>query len=321
MPLNYYAINRILGATMVPGPRARFGGFGLLGVAGSALGKMPREPKPMEFTYDLDAKVAKAFEAVREGKAPERVLWDGELARRFHRLAKELGVHATTSQIDRRLLTIRKAPGRFRQHGIELSPSTVVDPKPSIVAEYAHVIEFALVKLKYRYGASIDDILLDSKLVEEYEQIARQAAGNLTSTQLRLGALYIRKTRHVPKNEGELFAHLDAAQIEPRMDNLGVLATVKLQDVPASEGLIEVLERDRYLYIARNENLRAVVEQFTCSKTLDVMANHFWKPQLDTIRLRAFQGSSFLDQSVRRWQIKLIQEKTPVFNWPVSQAA
>ena len=64
----------------------------------------------------------------------------------------------------RRLLNVRKNSPRYRKHGIEISPTTKKEIHPSIVPEYAHVIEFALVKLRYRYGSSIDDILMDESL-------------------------------------------------------------------------------------------------------------------------------------------------------------
>ena len=68
-------------------------------------------------------------------------------------------------------------------------------------AEQMHVIEFALVRLRYRYGASIDDILLDPDLGEKFEQLASELAPGLRDVDLRLGALYIRKTRHFEKKD------------------------------------------------------------------------------------------------------------------------
>lgn len=318
MPLNHYAINRVLGATMVAAKKPRFGNFGTMGVVGTVLANRPAEPKTVTFDYAMDRLVAESFEAVREGRSPERILWDPHLAARFHREAKDRGLHAPSAQLDRRLITIRKAPARYRSHGIVLQPTTVVDPQPSIVPEYAHVLEFALVRLRYRYGASIDDILLDSKLVHEYEQLARTVAKELTSAELRLGALYIRKTRHLAKGDAPLFERLSTLQMESALKELGALDEIDPRWVPNGEGLLEVLEQDRHLYISRNEDLRAVVGQFVSGQTLTMMTNHFWTPRPETIRIRAYFGSTFMDTPVHRWQLKLIQDHHPVFNWPIA---
>ncbi len=320
MPLNYYAVNQVLGGTMLPGRRQRFGGFGTLRTVGDLLRQRPRKVMPVEFTYDMDARVVQAFEAVRDGTAPERILWDEKLSARFHARCRSLGVHAPNAQLDRRLINIRKNKTRYLSHGIALSETTVTDPQPSIVPEYAHVLEFALVRLRNRYGVSIDDILLDTELVAEFEALARMAARNLTSPQLRLGALYIRKTRHVARAELPRFDELDSRAIESRLSSLGTLDSISPEDVDAKEGLIEVLERDRYLYISRNENLRAVVTEFVQGSTLEVLSNLLWTPRPDSISLRVFAGATFQNSTILRWQLKLIREKQPVFNWPILAA-
>lgn len=306
---------------MVAGSRQRFGNFGIMGTVGSILGRKPRRAKAVEFDYDMDRRVAAAFEAVRGGYSTDRILWDEKLARRFHLEAKKLGLHAPAAQLNRRLITIRKNPTRFRKHGIELSPFTVLDPQPSVVPQYAHVLEFSLVKLKFRYGASIDDILLDPDLVEEYQRLAREAAPQLTNIELRLGALYVRKTRHLKKDEAKLFEGLDPVRLESELQDLGNLENAQADKAPAGTGLIEVLENDRYLYISRNENLRATIHQLLSGPTLKLMANQFWSPKSSSIRLRIFDGKMFQGTSVARWQLKLIHEKAPVFNWPVSEVA
>jgi hypothetical protein len=320
MSLNYYAINKFLGGTMTPTRRQTFGGFGTLPTVSDALRHRPRKPKPIAFTYEKDALVADAFEQVRAGMSPERILWDTKLATKFHARARRLGVHAPSAQLDRRLILIRKNPSRYRQHGIELSETTVTDPQPSIIPEFAHVLEFALVRLRNRYGASIDDILLEPELVQEYERIAKTVAKELTSTELRLGALYIRKTRHVARAEERLFEDLDTSRMDSQFSELGTLDRISTQGIPAGEGLIEVLENGRYLYISRNENLRSVVREFVRGPTLDVMANHFWTPKRESIALRVFHGDRFDDTSIHRWQLKLIRERSPIFNWPVQAA-
>lgn len=318
MALNFYAVNKILGGTMVPAGRQQFGGFGTMRAVGDMLRHRPRKPKSVPVTMEMDRLVAEAFEQVREGKSPERILWDEKLAGRFHAAARRLGVHAPAPQLDRRLINLRKNPARYRRRGIELSATEVRDPQPSVVPQFAHALEFALVRLRNRYGASIDDILLDPDLVREYEGLARRVAKSLTSRELRLGALYIRKARHVERGELSLFGHLDSAALERQTKSLGTLSAVSPASVRPSAGLIEVLERDQYLYVSVSNNLQAVVREFVSGPTLRVMANHLWTPERSRIGLRIYEGADFDRTDMRRWQLKLIQEKEPVFNWPVA---
>src|SRR2546423_4080233 len=119
MSLNYYAINRALGGrvTLLPGTR-RFGNFKLLKATGDALGAREtiyrRPRKAARFATKEDAKVAKAFESVREGRSPERVLWDESLSSRFFQKAQQLGLDAPLSQLNRRLINIRKHPNEYK---------------------------------------------------------------------------------------------------------------------------------------------------------------------------------------------------------------
>lgn len=318
MALNFYSINKAFAGKMIPVASPRFGSFGRLPLVAEMLRNKPRREKPIEFTYAKDRLLVKAFEAVRHGMAPERVLWDDKLSNAFEDRARKLGLNAPTAQLRRRLLNVRKNKARYERHGIRLSETTVVDPHPSVVPQYAHAIEFALVKLHNRHGASIDDILFDPTLTLEYEKLASVVAQDLTSTDLRLAALYIRKTRYVARRELDLFDQLDADVIQRDFQEIGTAKTATAKDAPASEGLIEVLENDRFLYISRNENLRAVVGQFVTGDTLRLMANHFWSPKRESISIRILPGTSFHDTSVQRWQLKLIQAKSPLFNWPVA---
>ena len=320
MSLNYYAINKIIGGKMVAGDRARFGNFRLLKETGEVLRKRPTRTPQVRFSPADDKAIAQAFEEVRAGTAPDRILWDPTLAKKFHRRCRHLGIHAPSAILGSRLFNIRKSRAKYAKHGISLTPTTRVDPTPSIVPRYAHAVEFALVHLRYRYGASIDRILLDEELGAKFEQLAGTMAPGLSPRDLRLGALYLRKTRNLAKKDLPLFESIDAAQIESKLTHVGPLSTIAADDVADEEGLLEVVERNRYLYVARNENLRAVVKEFIDGPTLSAMGNQFWTPDPESIHVHVFVGTQFLSTPMRQWQLKVIEERKPVFNLPITDA-
>lgn len=321
MSLNYYAINKVLGGKMVLGRRVRFGAFGQMSVRAEAERHRPRPEPRVQLSLEDERSLVEAFEDVRGGRAPDRLLWDVELANRFHRKARSLGVHAPGKILTRRIINIRKNSTRYRKLGIEIQPSTVKEPHASIVSRYAHAVEFALVRLRYRYGASIDDVLMDPALGVEYIELASEMAKGLTEEQLRLGALYIRKSRFMARKDQTLFEDLNVQEIEPALQPIGSFAEAEVDAVPESIGLIEVAEPKRTLYIARNTDLRAAVGELVKSSTLASMANRFWHPNPQLLTLRILPGESFENVTLRYWQLKLIAEREPVFNWPVHKAA
>lgn len=322
--LNQYAISKALGSTMKATKRGRFGNFGLLETVGEALRLRqaiavddPASTQVMKFSYPQDKLIVRAFEDVRQGAATDALLWNRDLAEAFYKKCNKLGLNAPDAFLGRRLITVRKNIRRYETHGITISPATKQEPHVSIVPQYAHVIEFVLVKLRYRYGASIDDILLDRRLGEKFETEASSLAPDVSAVDLRLGALYIRKTRNFSKQDRDKLTSLDTGVIDHAFTEPRSLAKVELQTIPDGPGLLEVVERDRYLYISRNDCLRPAVEQFRTGEAFDLVANGFWTPHLENISVQVVAGTKIAGIGMGLWERRLIHDREPVFNWPV----
>ncbi len=306
---------------MVPGSRAKFGNFAQLAVQGD-LERHRARPEPcVSLTHDDERTLVKAFEEMRDGHAPDRLLWDKSFAESFHRVARRKGVHAPGRILTRRLINIRKNKARYLKYGIAILPSTVQESHPSISPRYAHAVEFALVRLRYLYGASIDDILIEPDLGQEFVDLASRMAPGLGDIELRLGALCIRKSRFEARRERTLFEDLNLNEIEPALSLLGNFAEANVDSLPEDVGLIVVGEESRWLYVARNTCLREGAKELVRGPALDVMANHFWRPDRNRLVLRVLVGPQFEKVGVVKWQMKLIEERSPVFNWPVCGVA
>ncbi len=321
---NQYAISRVLGSKMRPVKDVRFGNFGLLETTAEALQARENQGpanSAAQFTYTEDRVVVRAFEDVRQGAAPDAILWNPKLARLFYKRCRELGLDAPDAFLGRRLINVRKNKQRYEKQGIKILPATVEEPHPSIVPQYAHVIEFALVKLRYRFGASIDDILLDPTLGKEFETLALGLAQHLSPEDLRLGALNIRKSRFLKKADQVSLAALNPAEIETACSAPILLSEVDETQIPSGPGLIELREDGRFLYIARNKDLRPLVERFHTGEAFKIMTNSFWSPQLDEITLQYIAGDEFANVGMAKWERKLIYDREPVFNWPMHKSA
>ncbi len=322
--LNQFAISKILGSKMIPVKPVRFGNFGLLETTAEALrAKQASSPakEPTHFSYNQDRLVVQAFEDVRQGAATDAILWDRSLARAFAQRCRQLGLNAPDAFLNRRLIAIRKGPKRYQKHGITIAPATKKETHPSIVPQYAHVIEFALVRLRYRYGASIDDILLDPDLGDKFEHLASELAPRLRDVDLRLGALYIRKTRYFEKADFAKIKPRDLETLEKAWSKPVSLAAVNPATLPSSPGLIEVKEGARYLYISRNDDIRPAADQLRTGKAFDLVANGFWTPKLDEITLQFTAGARVAGIGVGVWERRLIYDREPIFNWPIHKQA
>jgi hypothetical protein len=320
--LDHYAISKILGSTMKPVPGVRFGNFGILASTAETLKALQRaesESAPAGFSLKDDRLIAKAFEKVRKGASTDALLWDTDLAQRFVERCGQLGVAFSAAALVQRVFHIRKHTKTYGKHGITLSPTTRTEPRPNIAPQYAHVIEFALVRLRYRYGAAIDGILADPELREQFETLARQGAPDLTGEEVRLGALYIRKARHFRKGDIARARSLKPSVVEGAMTPPVSLAQVSPEAVPAAPGLLELLrESERYLYAARNEDLRSAVEQLRTGRPFSVLADNFWKPVLEDITVRYVAGREVDGVLTSRWEVRLLDARAPVFNWPLN---
>jgi hypothetical protein len=321
--LNQYALSQSLGSRMRPVKAPQFGNFGLLPTTVECL--QARESQGQSnctahFSYAEDKVAVQAFEAVRQGMAPDAILWNKELSRAFCQRCRELGLDAPDAFLARRLINVRKNKGRYEKHGIHILPATVSDPHHSVLPQFAHAIEFALVKLRFRYGASIDDILLDPFLSDHFEKLALGVAPQLSSQDVRLGALSLRKSRFLRKDD-QTEATLDLANLDASCSAPVPLSEVDESEVPATPGLIELREGLRFLYISRNESLRPTVHQFLSGNAFSIMESNFWEPRLDDITLQYVVGEKCQGVSMNKWERRLIQAKEPVFNWPMQRTA
>jgi hypothetical protein len=319
--LNQYALSRILGSTMKPIKAPTFGSFGVLeAIAETARVRYSAAPKK-KFTLSQERLIVKSFEAVREGRPPDALLWDSTLAATFHQECQRRGVDFRQEDVVRHLLCIRKNPRRFARHAIALAPTSHRDPIAGVMSEYAPAVEFALVRLRYLYGVSIDEVLIQRSLGQEFERAANMAAPQVSSAALRQTALALRKRRFIPHSSRAVLTRLDTGELHGKWTAFRPLASLDVSDVPETTGLIELREDKRDLYISRNDNLRGVLRFLAGSQPFTIMSSPFWQPDLSTIETRFIPDQRLRDQSVDPWELKLLATRRPVFNWPIGRPA
>ncbi len=322
--INQFAISKVLGSKVKPIGRVEFGNFQLRSTTEEiqkAFQDNQEASVPAAFSYQEDALAVQAFERVRNGSPTDELLWNRTLAAEFVKECKSLGLNAPDAYLIRRLMIVRKNPARYKRHGIEISPTKKKHLHPNIVPQYVHIIEFALVKLRYRYGVSIDDILMDPVLGAKFEAMTKETAPNLSSTDLRLGALYIRKMRVIAMREFQRIRKLKTSRVLRAWQGSETLGRMDVSRVPDSPGLIELSEPKRCLYIFHNEDIHSAMEQLHTGEPLRLLANQFWKPNVHEIGVRYIQGPKLPGGTIEDWERRLVWDLKPVFNWPLEKKA
>lgn len=269
-------------------------------------------------THDEYRLMAQAFEQMRDGYAPGRLLWNRSFARSFVDRCRQAGLKTPEDVLKRQMIAVRKDPARFARMGIALSPTTKRETHAAPRDECIPAIEFALVRLRYRYGASIDDILLSTELGRQFEKSAQAIVGDASPEELRLGALYLRKTRKTTEAQRLLGQeNVSSEMLEAEMVDVGCLSNLHAQEVPESRGILRVTEGPKYLFVSRYKSLRASLTPFVDGSALEAMADRFWVPDRDEMHISTFVGDEFGGLGLEQWQICLIYDRRPLFNWPV----
>jgi hypothetical protein len=180
-------------------------------------------------------------------------------------------------------------------------------------------------QIRYRYGASVDDILAYPEIGEEFDKLAERLAPGWTPLEYRLAALYVRKNlRRCKREERSLFNRINASRADSAAKEVGPLDKVDIDAAEELDGIVGLMEKtgnaSRFLYISQANDLPGL-RPFTKSETFDALANCFWAPSLSAIFLVIYDiHDKFHSAPASLWANKLIQEKRPVFNYRIEVA-
>ncbi len=304
--LDQLKISRILGSTIRPISRPAFGAFSAVGTVGVMFANRPIMIAPLAPDKSRDDTIIDAFAQVHDGYSIDRTLADPQLAAQFVERCQQLGIGASHAAICRRLLCLRKAGGfpikTTRKHKRDLHPFLI----PA---------ELAFAKLTYRYDASYDDLLADPDVGKAFDENVARLGQAGDAVDYRLAALHLRKNvRLRPKADADQLAHLDILKRKPHWHTPGHLSDVRLDEVPASEGVFSLREPDRYLFLSQSENLRSGVSIFQDSRVLSAVGNHFWSPSPEEITVDFVMPEDVYGVDLRLFEIKALETYQPIFN-------
>jgi site-specific DNA-methyltransferase (adenine-specific) len=304
--LDQLRISRILGSTVRPISRPVFGGFTAVGTVGLMLANRPVQMTPLAPDKPRDSIIVEAFAQIHDGYSVDRTLADPQLAARFVKLCRKLGIDAPHAAVCRRLLRLRKAGG---------FPVQTTREEKRNLHPFLIPAELAFAKLTYRYDASYDDLLADPDVGKAFDENVANVGRLGNAVDYRLAALHLRKNvRSRRKADAKQLARLDISKVKAHWHTPGHLSDVRLDTVPDSEGVFSLREPGRYLFLSQSDDLRAGVGVFQDEDVLASMGNHFWSPSPDNITVDFLRPQDVRDVNLRLFEFKAIETYQPIFN-------
>ncbi len=304
--INHFAISSILGSEIVGGRKFGHGQIGSLGDAQRYFDTLAvtESPDILHRNEEVDfQKVIEAFHAVRNERgdrgSPDLYVADPERNAQFIAKCRELGLQCSDYLINKRLMNARK-------DGL-LPGLRSAKTRSGNYEDYAFACEFAATELKYKIGASIDDIICDPGVSARFDSIVRKLAPRHTSFEYRWAILSIRKAGRKAKWKSE--------DRLPGLTGQFRLVADPIDAIPDERGLYLLSENGKKpLYARSTEHLRHAIGIHRMPEFTSAILDKLWKPNPESFLVNYAVLPT--GRSLKAFEKKLIEERKPIFNVP-----
>jgi hypothetical protein len=252
--------------------------------------------------------VVKAFMAVRNARgdngSSDLYVADPNRNAVFIHECRRHGIKASEYSINKKLFYARKN-GYLK--GLDSDRTSINYERQ------AFACEFAATELRYKLGATVDDILCDPGTATEFDSIAGRITPGLTPLEYRWAILGIRKAAGRSVKEV-----LPAGYKMPAFSHSFRLVTDAINRVPDTSGIYLLFERQRLLYTRATEDLRMGLELHRAPTVLGAITEKLWKPKPENfiVNYEVIEEKKAFLHAVEK---RLVDERHPLFN--VSRSA
>jgi len=312
--INHYDLSRVLGSQIVGAVNVGHGQLECSRVTQSVnASRTAIAATELHDDVPIDAsRVVELFKRVRErrGDSGSPDLYIADRTRNMElvdawRAAKVAG---SVARLNRTLLNARKV-GLLK--GIKSSSYTL--PR-DVVDRLRFVCEFVATKLRYETGSSVDDIICDPGLSDEFHRRCQAIVPGYDWLDYRWTLLGVRKAGRKVKIEGrkQLIPDFNEHPINFTDEvEIGIVNS-KLDSIHTSRGVFSLAEGNRDLYVSGSNNLRSSIEHMAQPAIVKATKESFWTP----IRPLVFRYVPTPDINVKAAEEWLIEQRQPVFNVP-----
>ena len=248
----------------------------------------------------MKGKLKLAFEATSGGYSPDRVVADPDLNRSFLAACRQFEVLGADAALNRALLNLRKRGELRGLHSIRTSFP--------FEEQYRFASEMAARFIERRDAVTLDAIICDPELANEFDQFAERLAPGFKAVEYRWAALNLRKLRRL---KPELLSRVVQA---PLVDTYAV-AELEINRIPCEQGLYILFTRDSVLYIGEAENLNSRIRKHLDHSDNKGFARWMWEQGSSELFLEIHLLPSGTTTRIRKaLEIELIRSRNPTFN-------
>jgi predicted GIY-YIG superfamily endonuclease len=244
-----------------------------------------------------------AFLAVRDQYPPDRVVADPELNRAFIAECRRRGLDEPFKKLNQLLLNLRKG-GNLK--GLPRSRRTSFKNEE----EYRFASEIAARYLERRKDVTVDEIICDPEVAQEFDAMAAALAPGFAPLQYRWAALNLRKARRL---KPELLSRIAPAE----KVSLGRVTDLDPLSISSKRGLYVLYDPQskQTLYVGEASNLRKRLDKHLDHSDNKSLARWLWDHGYEELYLELHLLPEKTTKRVRRaLEAELIGSRRPLFN-------
>jgi len=248
------------------------------------------------------ASIIQAFGEVRDGYSVDRVIADPVLNRKFLRRCRELNLSGTDFDLNWNLMNARK------KGDLSYLPRT----KRFTVREtdeFEYASELAVRFLERTKDVSLDQIICDPELAEEFDDYARRLAPGFAPLAYRWVALGLRKAGRRGKKE-------ERSTDLPGLEMIGKAQSLKIDKVPEVCGLYGFLTQEEHVFIKQTENLRHRIERHLEVSNSNGLPEWLWDIEKEPLGVAVSPLPGVKKTERQELELGMIRNFKPILNFP-----
>jgi site-specific DNA-methyltransferase (adenine-specific) len=246
-----------------------------------------------------------AFLEVRDVYSADKVIADPDLDRKFLRCCRELGLSGTDFELNWKLMNARKA-------GNLSGLSDLIKTKPyrlgKVIDDFEYASELAVRYMQQRKDVSLDQIICDPELAEEFDTYATRLAPGFLPLQYRWAAFGLRKA-------GRLGKKVDQIGKLPELESFGRVRGIELGKIPDIGGLYLFSSQEKPIFASQTENLRHRLERHI-KVSSSGLPSWLWDVRKEPLQLEAAPLPGITRSLRQAMETLLVRQWKPVLNFP-----
>lgn len=246
------------------------------------------------------ANIIQSFGEVRNGYSVDRVIADPQLDRRFLRRCRELGLSGTDYDLNWALMNERKRGNLSHLPKTKRYTAKNID-------EFEYASELTVRFLQEQKSVSLDRIICDPELAEEFDGYAAMLSPGFSPLEYRWGALRIRKAGRSGGKAGN-------ADIIPQLDRLGRAASFRLGKVSAAGGLYLFSSKDERVYLGQTDNLRHRFERHMEVSASRGLPDWLWNTKKKPLQISVAELPGVSRSDRQKMEVSLVKQLQPLLN-------